>query len=139
MRRLALRTVFAVFAVSVVAALAAACGGTAPQSPSGPPANATGAPSTVEREPTTIDEAKQQIQSARAILESRAEAQQGAEQPAAPLDSSSSACGDACRAIASMRRAVEALCRLSGESDDQCTDARATLSRCEARVASCGC
>ena len=51
----------------------------------------------------------------------------------------SSQCATPCRAISSMRRSVTALCRLSGEEDARCVDARKTLTESEERVVSCGC
>ncbi len=70
--------------------------------------------------------------------------------PEAPQDANASdesgttpgsrgACVTPCRAIASMRRAVAAICRMAGEPDARCTGARKTLSDAEARVAPCGC
>jgi hypothetical protein len=48
------------------------------------------------------------------------------------------ACGTACRALASMRRASEHLCGLTGDTDARCSDARSRLERAEGRVrASC--
>jgi hypothetical protein len=38
-----------------------------------------------------------------------------------------------------MRRAVAALCRMAGEADARCEDAKHTLSESEQRVAACGC
>jgi hypothetical protein len=52
---------------------------------------------------------------------------------------SSSQCVSPCRAIASMRRSVAALCRLAGEDDPKCVAARKTLDEGERRVARCGC
>jgi hypothetical protein len=123
----------------VAAVFLVAYGGAAmsPASPSPAPAK-NAAPTTLEREPSTIDEATQQLAQARAVLEPEHDEQAGGQPPHA-LDSASSECEGACRAIASMRRAVDALCRLAGDTDDRCTDARATLSRCETRVAKCGC
>jgi hypothetical protein len=54
-------------------------------------------------------------------------------------DAPSNQCVTPCRAIASMRRSVVALCRLSGEDDTRCVDARKTLTESEQRVVSCGC
>lgn len=48
-------------------------------------------------------------------------------------------CGNPCKAITSMRRAVSALCRMTGEEDGRCVDAKRTLASSEARVASCPC
>jgi len=49
------------------------------------------------------------------------------------------ACATPCHAIASMRRAVDAICRMAGAQDARCVAARKTLSDDEARVAPCGC
>ena len=51
----------------------------------------------------------------------------------------SSQCVTPCRAISSMRRSVTALCRLAGDEDARCVDARKTLTDSEGRVVSCGC
>ncbi|WP_394825228.1 hypothetical protein [Pendulispora albinea] len=48
-------------------------------------------------------------------------------------------CSTPCRALTSMRRAVEAICRLAGNADARCTDAQKTLAASEQRVASCRC
>lgn len=108
-----------------------------------------------EPEPTTIEEAQAQIERARAQTGERVSV--GADQapPAAPpgpttqssesgpsygaQKTESGGCVDACRAIASMRRAVGVLCRLAGEDDARCTDAKKTLGESERRVARCGC
>ncbi len=54
-------------------------------------------------------------------------------------DSAPSPCQTPCRAIASMRNAVRAICRLAGDADPRCTEAKGRLSASEARVSSCGC
>jgi hypothetical protein len=48
-------------------------------------------------------------------------------------------CASPCRALASMRRAVDALCRMAGNDDARCTDAKRTLIDSEGRVAPCSC
>jgi len=48
-------------------------------------------------------------------------------------------CSRPCRALASMRRAVTALCRMTGETDERCADARRTLTDSEGRVGQCTC
>jgi hypothetical protein len=132
----------------------AACGGAAR------PAEAP------EQEPQTIEEAQTRIDvSSRVIqasttLAQTAKPQEPAMPPAAPpspkglgaepgwgADTDSSArearpqspCDTSCRAIASMRRAVAVLCRLTGDDDSRCTDAKQTLAESERRVAACGC
>lgn len=134
---------------------AAACGGAAPESKS--PASTTAPPSAdADREPTSIDQAEAQIAEARAALgdfEAKpggdAPAQEPAETPSsrksepeagreadkAPAD----ACASSCRALSSMRRAVGALCRMTGDDDARCTGARTTLGESESRVARCHC
>ena len=110
-------------------------------------------------EPRTIEEAQDRIAQARAALEApgdvkgdtrassesapRAEPppapQGGATAPAAPRQEREDACGSPCRALASMKRAVEALCRMTGDTDDRCADAKRTLGESTSRVASCKC
>ena len=53
--------------------------------------------------------------------------------------SASNECVTPCRAIASMRRSVAALCRIAGDDDPRCVNARRTLDEGERRVARCGC
>lgn len=49
-------------------------------------------------------------------------------------------CASPCRALASMRRAVDALCRmLAGSDDTRCRDAKRTLEDSERVVAPCSC
>lgn len=107
-----------------------------------------------EREPATIEEAQAQLDRARTDLgtapgwaagpstattpgaTTTSESTTGAAGPAAPREA---ACASACRAMSSMRRAVDAICRLAGQADPRCTDARRTLKDSEAKVAGCGC
>lgn len=48
-------------------------------------------------------------------------------------------CTSPCRALVSMRRAVTALCRMTGDTDTRCVDAKKTLSESEGRVSPCSC
>jgi hypothetical protein len=48
-------------------------------------------------------------------------------------------CASPCRALASMRRAVTALCRMTGDGDARCLDAKRTLLDSEGRVSPCSC
>lgn len=48
-------------------------------------------------------------------------------------------CSSPCRALASMRRAVTALCRMAGDNDNRCLDARRTLADSEGRISPCSC
>jgi len=117
------------------------------------------------REPATIEEAQAQLEQARAQLSggvtvapttptatgaavapepgpSGATSTPGG--PAAPADATSASesqhrCGNACVAMTSMRHAVDAICRMAGETDARCTHARKTLEDSETRVTGCGC
>jgi hypothetical protein len=143
------------FAVAAVVTLVAvvACGGAAKESQSpasvSPAKNEAGS----ENEPTTIEEAQAQLERARAQLQAPAGASTAATQsvvPTAPTATTDSAaggapqppsnpCATACQAIASMRRAVDAICRMAGQDDSRCTGAKKTLGDSETKVASCGC
>ncbi len=48
-------------------------------------------------------------------------------------------CQTACRALASMRRAADAVCRIAGEGDARCAGAHRRVEAALARVAHCGC
>jgi hypothetical protein len=48
-------------------------------------------------------------------------------------------CVSPCRALASMKRAVDALCRMTGDADTRCVDAKKTLTDSTTRVATCKC
>lgn len=50
-----------------------------------------------------------------------------------------SACSRVCRALGSMRRSVDAICRLAGDSDARCKDARGVLDKSGRRVEGAGC
>jgi hypothetical protein len=109
-------------------------------------AAAPAAKTEAEPEPTTLEEAQAQLDRARTEL-GGAPAAPASPMAPAPAEASSERasgysadpCASSCRAIASMRRAVSAICRMAGDSDARCTDAKATLSQSEQRVASCHC
>ena len=48
-------------------------------------------------------------------------------------------CVTACKAIASMRRAAQAVCRLAGDDTERCKKAQTLLDESEKRVAACQC
>ena len=68
-----------------------------------------------------------------------------AARPAAPPASAElqseagSPCDIACRALGSMRRAGEGICRLAGEGSERCGRARERVARAAERVAAAGC
>jgi len=115
------------------------------------PAPAAPAAKEESREPTSIEEAQAQLERARAQLRGQAPlapttATTGAAAESAPAggatptaESPPSRCGNACGAMSSMRRAVDAICRMAGETDARCADARRTLKDSETKVAGCGC
>lgn len=57
----------------------------------------------------------------------------------AEAPTATTSCGSPCRAIASMRRAVTALCRMTGADDARCVDAKRTLTDSQTRIAPCSC
>jgi hypothetical protein len=113
-------------------------------------------------EPKTVEEAEEQIRIAQDELrggpkaESKADSTDPAmtapERPAPPPSPAAeppkagsrtaqpeNACANPCRALASMRRAVTALCRMTGDTDGRCTSAQEKLKASEALVAKCHC
>lgn len=90
------------------------------------------------RDPTTAAEALDVLEEDEAMLLA---ALDDAKQATALASDPSGACRRVCVAIASMRRSVDAVCRLAGGDDDRCSRARSTLDRSEGRVrdAGCGC
>lgn len=145
MNRSRLPSLLAMFAVVL-----AACGGAAE---GGAPAQ-TAAPreEPAPPEPRTVEEAQRQIAQAVDELEGRSSlsvVNHDAKPKADPSESSDKAsdyggaapnrCASPCRALASMKRAVEALCRMTGESDAKCVDARKTLSDNVGKTAACKC
>jgi hypothetical protein len=136
---------------------AAACGGGADMAPPRGPERVGG-----EKEPESIEEAQEQIRIASAELAAspspKADDGRKPEPPSEPGPTTGTttqqrpsatpesratppvnACAGPCRALASMRRAVTALCRMTGDTDDRCAAAQRTLKDSEAKVASCHC
>lgn len=48
-------------------------------------------------------------------------------------------CQDACRALSSMKRAADTICRLAGPEDARCQTARRRVHEGEERASTCGC
>ena len=132
--------------VLALALLVAACGGAAK-------VEHAPASSTTPSEPSSIEEAQAQIADARSALGGAGKAVAAESAPgdasmktteekkpsADAAKESKDSCQSPCRAIASMRRAVGALCRMAGDEDARCLDAKRTLKESETRVAPCGC
>ena len=141
-----------------------ACGGGAPESASAPkvPAVEPSAEAADARGsggfggmPRTIAEAEETIARTRAELSARPlpPAQPGskAEKESAPerkqdgdarppvesRQNSEATCP--CRALTSMRRAVGALCAMTGDADSRCAEARRTLEESIVRLRGCSC
>ena len=154
-------SVVAFLVLSGGAVVVAGCGGAAPEAATPSAKSPEGARSTTN-EPDSIEEAEAQIAFARTQLggdsgQSRfapppapapmspGSTPSASTTPAPPAAESSAASGGAdrcaspCRALASMRRAVTALCRMTGNDDTRCTDAKRTLIDSEGRVAPCSC
>lgn len=139
--------------VTAMTLTVAACGG-ADSAPAKAPASER---STSDHdgfvEPQTAEEAQDQIARAKASLEG-ADKKAGDARPDAPKAPSpqqpqggaatreerpEDTCSGPCRALASMRRAVDALCRITGDGDNRCVDAKRTLTESTTRVSSCRC
>ncbi|WP_394845738.1 hypothetical protein LZC95_53000 [Pendulispora brunnea] len=102
-----------------------AAGASAPRAPAAPPQQPQ-----AERAPAPAPPpapASKSMESKSAVQQYRAE------------EAVSDPCADSCRALASMRRAVAAICRIAGNADARCTDAKATLASSEQRVSTCRC
>jgi hypothetical protein len=151
------------FVCFVAVGVAVASSGCAAEGGAGAKAAAAPEPTTVEEAQAQLDDARQQIEGTVAPAPPAAgaggsvtgapagpvapadmpAAPQASVQSTAPLESEQDArkdsCATPCRAIASMRRAVDAICRMAGAQDARCVRARKTLSDDEARVAACGC
>jgi hypothetical protein len=141
---------------AAVGILVAAASGCAAEKAAAPAPEPAGVQKSEEAQPATIEEAQAQLERARAQLGGRGPlggAPGGAPGPtsttqAAPPSAAVSQesertreapCVTPCRAIASMRRAVDAICRMAGEQDARCADARKTLGESAGKVAACGC
>ena len=143
-------------ALAASATTLAACGGGTPAARA--PESATEA----VVEPTSVEEAQVQIARARALLDRqaadppvdtevtpplktpRAPGPAPDRQPAGAAKASTNGseearCSSPCRALASMRRAVIALCRMTSEADARCVDAKRTLTESEGRITPCTC
>jgi hypothetical protein len=141
--------------VSTIALTVVACGGAGSVDARAPSRDDSGASKELPHEPRTVEEAEEQIARARASLEGGdvkatgtapkpAEAPASAEKAphggaAAREEKPEDVCGSPCRALASMRRAVEALCRMTGDTDNRCVDAKRTLHESSTRISSCKC
>jgi hypothetical protein len=132
-----------------IASTVMACGGAA--EPKAPPQETRERVPREEVAPRTIEDAQEQIARARAALDgtpSELDDLKATEPSAAPkaepqggarAESLEDACSGSCRALASMRRAVDALCRMTGDADERCASAKRTLSDSIRRIASCRC
>jgi hypothetical protein len=128
------------FAYGLVIALAG-CGGAEAGAP--PNRSPQVAPTQDEPEPRTVEDAQEQIARLRARLDAdnkkRDEAPSTPPKSEAPREERADTCVDPCRALLSMKRAVDALCRMTGDGDARCADAKKTLSDSTARISPCRC
>lgn len=139
-----------ILALVFVGALVAACGGAEGAAPKA----SSPAPERVENEaaePRTVEEAQAQIDRFSAELGPKPrppapESSPTSKPTTAPGDAkadsshlTNDSCASPCRALASMRRAVDALCRMTGETDNRCVDAKKTLADSVGRTSSCKC
>jgi hypothetical protein len=155
-------------AAGVALAAMGGCGAEPKQAPASPATGGDALKAEVkEAEPTTVEEAQARLERAKALLGGivpglssatstaggtsvtaptlppsgtrETETQNGAGKAGADEGGRRASCVTPCSAIASMRRAVDAICRLAGADDARCTDARKTLGDSEAKVSPCGC
>ncbi|RYE83428.1 MAG: hypothetical protein EOO75_19350 [Myxococcales bacterium] len=96
-------------------------GGLAPAPPPLPPP----APPAPEPSPTTSSDRKADRESSHV---------DGSRERAA-----AESCRDACRALSSMRRAADTVCRLAGEGDERCQSARRRVHDGEGQTGTCQC
>ena len=149
-----------VVACAACAALVNACGG-AGAAPKAPPAQDRTPAAEETTEPASVEAAQAQIERARTELDpgrartmtEKAEtapadhaapplppdAAGGGRSEGRPSPQATDTCGSPCRALASMRRAVDALCRMTGDEDHRCVEARRTLTESTTRVGACSC
>lgn len=106
-----------------------------------------------ESPPRSAEEAQQRIDRARSEIDgSKAAVSPASKTPTTdvapsmqPVPESPSAagavapCSTPCRALGSMRRAVESLCELTGSADTRCVNAKKTLTESQAKVGPCSC
>lgn len=142
-----------ILVVGSLTALVVACGGSSPPEASAPSSTpAEPAPQTIEEAQAQIASAKDQLgggapgaSSTKSTLDAAPPKNDAEPAPPPAADAPAStekpadACMSPCRALASMRRAVDALCRMAGDSDKRCLDARQTLSDSVSRTATCKC
>jgi hypothetical protein len=67
------------------------------------------------------------------------EAGEPADEPRWDRAELASPCDKACRALLSMKRSADAICRISGDASERCTRARGRVSGAEQRVKTAGC
>jgi len=103
--------------------------GAAPTTPSTPPA--PGADSSVQQAPAKSAEPPKASSTKKPAPDSPT--------PTETPHEVEDRCTSPCRALVSMRRAVTALCRMTGDTDTRCVDAKKTLSDSEGRVSPCSC
>jgi hypothetical protein len=108
-----------------------------PASAAAPPPASVSAPSGGAASPESPPAAPQAAPPSPSVT-STGQATESSAEGDRPVDARD-ACALPCHAIASMRRAVDAICRMAGAQDARCLDARKILKDDQARVAPCGC
>jgi hypothetical protein len=105
------------------------------KSGSEPPAEGTGSPLD-KNEYKNVGEAESALASAKSELDQLLQKPGGG---ADRLSVGDSRCENACKALASMKRAADAVCRLAGDGDTRCKKARTLVKDSEGRVSVCKC
>ena len=142
---------FAFFLVVLgLAPIFGACGGA--MAPMEAPGKAGAYPPAPEPEPQTVEEANAMLERARSALEQRgvpgvpAPTASGSTEPQVrppghveTMGAAQDECSNLCRAFTSMQRAQAVICRLAGDGDPRCADAKRVVEDNAKRVAHCGC
>jgi hypothetical protein len=89
----------------------------------------------------SVDEAEKALDRAKGDLDALlgGAARGGLGTNATPLASGDPRCPEACKAMSSLRRAADAVCRLAGPNDARCSRAKEIVGDSEKRVAACKC
>jgi hypothetical protein len=118
-------------------------------------ASSMSAPSQSPRKPTSIDDAEKQLSDAESQIKSLVSQPAGTSIPGddqrpppppskdgmtpTPNSETNHSCPQACKAFSSMKRAVETICQMAGETTERCLQAKERLKASEGMIAICKC
>lgn len=123
-----------------IAAAKAELGGATRAAPGeSPKTGATSAPTAPVESPATADSRPPPMSSEPTLESQQSAGARGAPGARKAGTGDGDRCAGPCRALGSMRRAVAALCRMTGSDDTRCVDAKRTLADSERHVSPCAC